>query len=110
MPRGDVVWVTLPQVGGREQAGRRPAVIVGPDDGPTIPIVPCSTQIKATRFDHTLAVQPTAQNGLAAESVLLVFQITAADPRRIGEKLGSLNDEDHERLNDALRQLLGLAT
>ena len=49
MKLGDIYFVDLPQIGGHEQMGKRPAIIVqeAEYDLPTVLIVPLTTKIKA---------------------------------------------------------------
>ena len=107
MKYADLFWVTLPDRGGREQRGRRPAVIWQDTDIfklPTVLIIPFSTQLDALRFGGTTLVHPNPTNGLLAPSVAMVFQLGACDGRRLGLGLGVLDQSDV----DTLRQLARL--
>ena len=85
MNHGDVYWVDLPDRGGREQRGRRPAIIWQDTTAfprlPTVLIIPLSSQQDTLRFGGTVLLQPTATNGLTVASVALVFQLGACDVR-----------------------------
>lgn len=93
MKRGDIVLVNLPQTAdgaGHEQVGTRPALIVH-DDATSetlsvVMIVPFTSNLKAQRFPHTIVVEPTEENGLTVQSVLLVFQLRAIDRQRVTKK------------------------
>jgi len=78
MTVGDMHWVQLPAATGREQGGRRPAVILQneADAGrlPVVLVVPLTTTRAARRFARTTLIRPTAENGLPQASVALVFQ------------------------------------
>jgi mRNA interferase MazF len=113
--RGDVVIVNLPAVspgGGREQIGRRPALVVHDDSTSNalsvIMIVPFTGQPSASRFPHTIRVDPSPQNGLSAASILLVFQLRAIDRRRIGNTIGQLEPGLMTQVDEEMRRLLGL--
>jgi mRNA interferase MazF len=115
MARGDIVLVEFPQpqgAGGREQIGNRPAAIVQKDAavaaGPTIMVVPFTTNLTALRFSHTLRVDPSPQNGLDRASVLLVFQLRAIDRGRIGNNIGQLEGHHLRALETEIRALLDL--
>jgi mRNA-degrading endonuclease toxin of MazEF toxin-antitoxin module len=109
---GDVHWVELPDRGGREQRGRRPAVIWQDAESfpllPTMLVIPLSSQQGAMRFGGTYLVQPSVANGLSVASVALVFQLGACDVRRIGARLGSLSYDDMEKIRALARKLQAL--
>ena len=54
---GDIHWVEFPQAGGREQQGRRPAIIMQDNvyggSLPTTLVVPLSSAKRALRFAGT---------------------------------------------------------
>jgi mRNA interferase MazF len=115
MQRGDIVLVNLPQatgIGGHEQAGTRPALVV--HDNSTseslslIMIIPLTSNLTTNKFVHTILVQPSEQNGLSVVSVLLVFQLRAADKRRIVKKIGVLETAIMTQVDIELRKLLGI--
>jgi mRNA interferase MazF len=115
MARGDVLRINLPAPpggSGREQAGRRPAIVVQTDSPelnlPTLMVVPTTGELAALRFPFTFQVQPTPRNGLTMPSVVLVFQLRAIDRVRILEIVGQLEPEHLERLNNEMRRLLQL--
>jgi mRNA interferase MazF len=113
MQRGDLYWVRLPEVDGREQAGIRPAVIVqDPVVGgalPTVLVVPLTSQLAAARFPGTLRIEPDDENQLSTTSVLLVFQLRAIDRRRLAGRLGRIGSAQLERIYEMLDELLGCA-
>lgn len=82
MRRGDVIRVDLenpPGGAGHEQTGQRPAIVISlADDDPNNPmmtVIPSTTsEPQKKRFPHILEVNPSAQNGLTAISILLAFQ------------------------------------
>jgi mRNA interferase MazF len=113
--RGDIVLVNLPQTAdgaGHEQVGTRPALIVHDDITSdtlsVVMIVPFTSNSKAQRFPHTILVEPTEENGLTMQSVLLVFQLRAIDRQRITKTIGHLEDELIEKVNQEMKGLLGL--
>ena len=79
MSVGDIHWVDLPAADGREQRGRRPAIILQDEaygcDLPVVLVVPLTTARGATRFAGTTVIHPTPENGLPQVSVALVFQL-----------------------------------
>jgi mRNA interferase MazF len=108
---GDIHWIELPTANGHEQAGRRPAVVLQ-DDGyagssPLVLVVPLTGAPSAARFPGTVPVKATAQSGLRQDSVALVFQLRAADRRRLQEKIGSVTPEELTALYKTLDRLTG---
>ena len=112
MPRGDIIWVDFPVPVGHEQAGQRPALVVHDDDTQgtvsIIAIIPFSSSQAAVRFPHTIPVKPSSQNGLQNDSILLIFQLRAIDRRRVRGKMGRLEAQTQQLVDDELRQMLGL--
>ena len=115
MTRGDIVLVNLPQTtdgAGHEQVGTRPALIVHEDATSdtlsVVMIVPFTSNLKAQRFPRTIFIEPSKSNGLAVPSVLPVFQLRAIDRQRVGRKMGHLEDELMEKVNQEMKDLLGL--
>jgi mRNA-degrading endonuclease toxin of MazEF toxin-antitoxin module len=108
LKHGDIYWVDLADRGGREQSGRRPAVI-WQDTAllafPTVLIIPLTSRFIARRFPATHMLQPTPRNGLAAASVALVFQLGACDVKRFGDRIGELDDQDRIALQDLTKRL-----
>lgn len=103
--RGDVIWISLNPQAGREQAGRRPAVVLSPAAynakvGLAI-CCPITSQIKGYPFE--VPIPP----GLAVGGVVLVDQVKSLDWReRRAEPICSLPDETVTRILTLLGTLL----
>ncbi len=115
MTRGDILVIDLPFPKGplgHEQAGHRPSVVVQTDvtnaNLPTTMVVPMTSNLAATRFPHTIHIDPSPQNGLSRPSVLLVFQLRAIDKGRLGNKIGHLEQYYLLQLEAEIRHLLDL--
>jgi mRNA interferase MazF len=108
---GDIHWVDLPVANGREQRGRRPAVVLQDDDYggnlPVVLVVPLTTARATMRFAGTTLIHPTAANGLRQASVALVFQIRAIDRRRIQERIGTVSAEVLNAIYEEFGKLTG---
>ena len=111
MSVGDIHWVDLPAANGREQRGRRPAVVFQDDayggDLPVVLVVPLTTARAAMRFAGTTLIRPTAENGLRQASVALVFQLRAIDRGRIQERIGAVSAEVLNAMFEELGKLTG---
>lgn len=108
MKYGDIFWVSLPDRGGHEQRGRRPAIIWQDTDVfqlPTVLIIPLTGSTDALRFPGTLPIDPSATNGLTARSVALVFQLGACDLSRVSDQLGHVEDADLTKLQNLAKRL-----
>lgn len=110
MKHGDVIRVRFPSRGGREQAGTRPAVLMQRDEGaqrtPTLVVVPLTSQLAVTRFGHAIELEASAQSGLRVRSVAMAFQITAVDRVNVLEHMGTLPEEDFERVRAAVVEMV----
>jgi mRNA interferase MazF len=92
--------------------GTRPALVVHEDATSNtlsvVMIVPFTSNLKAQRFPHTILIKPSKENGLPMPSVLLVFQLRAIDKQRVSKKIGHLEDETMKKVNQEIKDLLGL--
>ena len=78
MKTGEIHWVELPDVGGREQSGRRPAIIMQADSYaaslPTTVVIPLSSAMAALRFPGTAQVKASESSGLRTIRLLWSFR------------------------------------
>ena len=111
MSNGDIHWVELPDNDGKEQRGRRPAIILQDDNYgaslPTVLVVPLSSTRAALRFPGTALVRATEKSGLRNDSVALVFQLRAIDRSRIANFIGVISVDEIVAIQDELQKLLG---
>ena len=109
--RGDIFYADLSPVVGSEQGGVRPVVIVQNDVGnrhsPTVIAAAITSRTEKTKLPTHIDV--TADRfGLAKDSVILLEQMRTIDKKRLGEKMGHLDDETMNAVNDAITISLGL--
>jgi mRNA interferase MazF len=111
--RGEIYFVNLNPVQGREQAGQRPVLVLSIDEINQLPLV--VTVIVGTRGENIRRDYPTnvrvssEESGLPLETVFLCFQIRALDPQRFpASPAGTLQEDALRRVEDALRYCLGL--
>ena len=109
--RGDIYWVSLPTSEGREQAGRRPALVIQHDPFtlslPTVLIVPITSNLQAASFAGTIRIDPTEANSLNMPSVFLVFQLRAIDKRRLSNQAEKISASQLEEILKMIDLLLG---
>ena len=101
---GDIVWVNLDPQAGREQAGRRPAVVLSPQrynrQARLLMCVPMTTRIKGYPFEVAIAGQPP--------SVALVDHARSIDwVARKAHPKGQVSAAELERIRAVLRALIG---
>jgi mRNA interferase MazF len=106
VPRcGDVVWITLNPQAGREEAGRRPAVVISPQSyngkvGLAI-LCPVTSQIKGYPFEVLIPA------GLAVSGAILSDQVKSLDWRaRKAELICTLPAETISEVLQKLATLL----
>ena len=108
MKIGEIYWTRLASRGGREQAGRRPAIILQKDTNlPTVLLVPLTTQQDALRFSGTVLIEPDSENNLSNISVALVFQLTALDKNSLERKIGKISKQNLEEICEAFDEITG---
>jgi mRNA interferase MazF len=110
MKLGDIYLVDLPQIGGREQMGKRPAIILQEEEYnlPSVMIVPLTTKIKALDFAGTTLIKPDDKNRLDKESVALAFQLRAIDRKRLSRRIGEFKMDQITNLHGLIKELLGI--
>jgi mRNA interferase MazF len=111
--RGEIYFVNLNPVKGREQAGKRPVLVLSIDAINQLPLV--VTVVVGTKGENISRDYPTnirvstAESGLSLETVFLCFQIRSLDTVRFTpEPAGHLTDEKMNEVEAAVRYCLGL--
>ena len=111
--RGDVHFIDLNPTRGREQAGRRPVLVLSVDEINALPLVVTivvGTKGPSIVHDYPTNVRvPPESSGLPLETVFLCFQIRSVDASRFpNERAGKMDDEYMAKVEDAVRYCLGL--
>ena len=111
--RGEIYFVNLNPVQGREQAGRRPVLVLSINAINQFPLV--VAVVVGTKGDNITRDYPTnvrlssAETGLPQETVFLCFQIRSLDPKRFsGSPAGQVAGEALQKIERAVRYSLGL--
>ena len=108
MRRGEI-WTVA---GGGDYTGKpRPAAIVQDDTfDATASVTICAFTTDPTEAAlFRIPVEPSERNGLTTPCSLMVDKLTTIPRRKVGERIGRLDDEDVVRLNRAIMVFLGLA-
>jgi mRNA interferase MazF len=111
--RGEIYFVNLNPVQGREQAGNRPVLVLSVDAINRLPLV--VTVVVGTKGENFLRDYPTnvrvspIDSGLPLETVFLCFQIRSIDPQRFSSSpAGRVSGKVMNQIEDAVRHCLGL--
>jgi mRNA interferase MazF len=111
--RGEIYFVNLNPVQGREQAGQRPVLVLSINAINQLPLV--VTVVVGTKGEHVARDYPTnvrvnpEESGLSLQTVFLCFQLRSLDVNRFPERAaGRLSAAALERVERAVRYCLGL--
>jgi mRNA interferase MazF len=111
--RGQIYFMNLNPVQGREQAGERPVLVLSIDAINRLPLV--MTVVVGTKGENAHRDYPTnvrvlpEESKLPMETVFLCFHIRSLDPGRFPRPpAGQLSDEKMLRVESAVRYCLGL--
>ena len=109
--RGDIYYADLSPVIGSEQGGLRPVLIVQNDVGnrysPTGIAAAITIKIGKTKLPTHIDIFAN-KVGLAKDSVILLEQVRTLDKKRLKERMGHLDDNVMQRVNDAISISFGL--
>ena len=106
--RGEIRWANLSPVRGREQAGRRPVLILSQDifnehSGAVIAMA-LTSQPQRAGFPLTLELHSPV---LPKQSWVKISQIRTLSVERIGRKLGQVPAEELARAIEGLNEIIG---
>ena len=109
--RGEIYYADLSPVVGSEQGGVRPVLIVQNDVGnkysPTVIAAAITSRINKAKMPTHIELS-AAEYGLNKDSVVLLEQIRTIDKKRLREKIGRLDNELMDKVNNALSISFGL--
>ena len=110
---GDIWWTQCSPSVGNEFRGRRPTVILRNNqlqrrEGGGVITVAAMSSYKETRGPYDFLIPQTSRNGLQRPTLLKVEYIMSYDPARFLKKIGELEEEWIERLQEYLRTHFGL--
>jgi mRNA interferase MazF len=110
--RGDVYYANLDPVVGRETGKTRPVLVIQNDIGNTYSpttIVAVITEYSEKKASYPICVAIKKKNGIKKASIINLSQIRTIDKRRLTTpKLTSLSSASMRKVDDALRNSLGL--
>jgi mRNA interferase MazF len=110
LKRGEVYWIELDTARGSEASAVRPGVIVSSNPNnkqmPTVTICPFTSSVKRL-YPFEVFVE-ASEAGLNKDSKIQAQQIRTVDFERLLEKIGTLNDDTLELVDEALKIHLSL--
>ena len=109
--KGDIFFADLSPVIGSEQGGVRPVVVIQNDVGnkysPTVIVAAITSQINKAKLPTHVEIR-AGEHGLNKDSVVLLEQLRTVDKRRLKERIGRMDADAMEKVNEALVIRLGI--
>jgi len=106
--RGEIRWADLNPTRGKEQAGRRPVLILSHDvfneRSGTVIAVALTSQPQRAGFPLALELQ---SKGLPKRSWVKISQIRTLAVERIGQRLGKVSVEELAHVIEGLNEIVG---
>ena len=111
--RGDIFYADLRPVVGSEQGGIRPVLIIQNDVGnrhsPTVICAAITSKMNKAKLPTHVELN-ARQCDMVRDSVILLEQLRTIDKQRLREKICHIDGEMQDRVDEALRVSLELAT
>jgi mRNA interferase MazF len=106
--RGDICWADLDPVRGREQAGKRPVLVLSHEvfnerSGTVIAVALTSQEPRA---GFPLALELNVAE-LPKRSWVKISQVRTLSTQRIGQQLARASEEDLARVVEGLNEIIG---
>jgi mRNA interferase MazF len=105
--RGDVLWAQLDPTRGREQAGRRPVLVISHDvfneRSGTVIAMAITSQAQSAGFPLTVEL---TSGGLPKRSWVKVSQIRTLSVERLNGRLGRVSPEELLRVVEGLNEII----
>ena len=106
--RGEIRWADLNPVRGREQAGRRPVLVLSHDvfneRSGTVIAVALTSQEPRAGFPLTLE---SKASGLTKRSWIKISQIRTLSVDRVSQRIARASDKELARVVDGLNEIIG---
>ena len=109
--RGDIYYADLSPVVGSEQGGVRPVLIVQNDTGnrhsPTVIAAAITSKLSKAKLPTHIRLS-SQTTGLNRDSIILLEQIRTLDKSRLRERMGRLDENTMNAVDNALSVSFGL--
>jgi mRNA interferase MazF len=105
--RGDVFWAELDPIRGREQAGRRPVLVLSQDvfNERSGTVIGAAITSEPPRAGFPLTVE-LARGRLPKKSWVKVSQVRTLSTNRLGRRVGRASPEEVERVVAGLNEII----
>jgi mRNA interferase MazF len=108
-----IFWVSLDPVKGSEQGGKRPVLVISPDEiNQSLPLLGI---LSITTFKETRKIYPTElllkaeETGLGRDSIVMAHQVRVISKERIGDECGKIESfELKEKIKTIIRKYLDI--
>jgi len=109
--RGDIYYADLSPVVGSEQGGNRPVVVIQNDIGnlhsSTVIVALVTSKNKKSAFPTHVHVD-SEKSCFAKDSTILLEQVRTIDKNRLKNQIGSLQETQMEKINQAICVSFGI--
>ncbi len=110
--RGEIWWALLPEATASEPGYKRPVIIVQADDFNrsrinTVVAVPLTSNLRLAEAPGNVRL-PIGKTSLRRVSVANVSQIITFDKQFLGEKIGHLDRQTLQRVDEGIRLVLAV--
>jgi mRNA interferase MazF len=106
--RGEVLWADLDPTLGREQAGRRPVLVISHDvfNERSGTVIAMAITSQSQRAGFPLSFELKSGN-LPKRSWVKISQIRTLSTQRLGATIGRVSPEELEQLVEGLNEIVG---
>lgn len=106
--RGDVVWADLEPTRGREQAGRRPVLVISHAlfNARSGTVIALAVTSQPQRAGYPLTY-PLPRTGRLREAWVKISQVRTLSVERLGGRLARVDEADVDRIVEGLLDLVG---
>ena len=109
--RGEIYYANLDPTVGSEQKGKRPVVIcqneMGNKHSPTVVVAPITAKLTKNPLPTHVKLY-SGKFGISQDSIILTEQIRTIDRQRLGDYVGTLDNDALARLDTALSVSVGI--
>lgn len=106
--RGDIVWAALDPTVGREEAGRRPILVISHqvfnERSGTVIGIDLSSQAPRAGFPLTLELRG---KGLPKKSWAKISQVRTLSVQKLGRRIGRASPEELSQIVEGLMEIVG---